>query len=146
MEVVKAVSRILNYQIAIVERRGGSIEQCVGDCVLAYWKPGDLEKLAVNAYETACQLVAEKPSFPNLTFYLRIHFVAGEIAGAHFGSHASRQFQVVGHARDLANKLPKVGGSADYVATNLATFETLPVKFRGKLVANDRDLFTQRFG
>jgi hypothetical protein len=83
--LVDALAGILEYQSAIIEAHGGFIEQFVGDCVVAYWEPGDPAPTANSAYAAAKKILRGKVDIAGLEFRLRVNFSLADMAGAFFG-------------------------------------------------------------
>ncbi len=134
-ELIAALGKILGYQQALIENSGGSIDQFVGDCVLAYWRPAPENHSVARAVATAAQIIREKPHVPGLEFNVRINFAQDELTGAYFGPKSAQRFQVVGRARDQLSDLPRLGGPVDYAIISKETFEALPPQDRARFVA-----------
>ena len=133
--LIESLSRILGYQSAVIEKHGGHIEQFVGDCIVAYWRPSDPTNLATCARHAAEELIRGKMKVQDLVYSLRIGFAVAELAGAYFGPVSRERFQVIGKARDRANHLPRFLVANDFIVTDAQTWVAMPVATRTGFVA-----------
>ena len=141
-KLIDAVASILGYQLAIIESCGGTIEQFVGDCVLAYWRPADLPTLLASVRDAGTRIILEKVTIPDLDFRLRVNFCAAEMAGAFFGPDSGRRFQVVGRARDRTNALPRFSPGIDCIFTDADTVAAMPADTRSAFVPLSPTVFS----
>lgn len=123
-------SRILDYQQRIIAEAGGIIEQFVGDCVVAYWPPADLQHIIRQVDGAVQRIVREKVVIPDLEYRLAIRFSASDIAGAFFGPATAFRFQVVGRARSRTEALPGPVMGEGCVFTDPDTVELMPEEIR----------------
>jgi class 3 adenylate cyclase len=144
--LVDALAGILEYQSAIIESHGGIIEQFVGDCVVAYWEPGDPTPTANSAYEAAKKILRGKSDIAGVEFRLRVNFSLADMAGAFFGPASGRRFQVIGKARDRANGLPRFSPGADCIFTDAETMAQLPDPARAELTPFGPKVYSLRIG
>jgi adenylate cyclase len=106
-DLVVVVNAHLQHVSAIIVKHGGVIHQYIGDAVMAYWLESEAaENHAQLAVRAARELLAHPcpdnlPGGMRLTLDLSIG--TGEMVGTHFGP--IRQFQIVGAAYSVANRL-----------------------------------------
>lgn len=144
-QLVDALARILGYQLAIIEAQGGVVEQFVGDCVIAYWRPADSKAMLDSVHTATTRVIREKVKIPNLDFRLRVGFCASDMAGAHFGPESARRFQVVGRARDRANALPRFSPGSDCIFTDADTIAAMSADARAAFTAFSPTVFSLKF-
>lgn len=125
--LVEALATILDYQQRIIGESGGIVEQFVGDCVIAYWTPDDLENVLPRVSQAAGRIIREKPPVARLGYRLAVHFCAADLVGAFFGPANASRFQIMGQARSRAESLPRSIPGQDCVLTDPDTVASMPL-------------------
>jgi class 3 adenylate cyclase len=142
-KLIDMLKLLLDHELRIVEAEGGTIEQFVGDAVIAYWLPSNTGKLALAVSRVATRLVREKIPIPDLTYRLRVQFAIGELAGAYFGPAHAQRFQVIGKARERAKAVSSFTPGKDCILTDAATFLLLPDTARAAFSAVNESVYVQ---
>ena len=124
--LVSALADLLGYQQHIIEGADGTVEQFIGDCIVAFWAPSDLKVVLPRVTEAAQRIVSRKPPVDGLQYRISIRFSAAELIGAFFGPPTASRFQVIGRARSRAEALPRGTRGTDCVMTDGHTVEAMP--------------------
>jgi class 3 adenylate cyclase len=115
IEMLDLMRRHMDYSASIVEAHGGQVCQHAGSAIAAYW----LEKQegvhhAHRAFAAAQQMLSGLPGLLSqqrgAQYDIRVTLGTGELAGEFFGP--IKQFQVVGKARAVADRLDRAPASA----------------------------------
>jgi adenylate cyclase len=113
-ELAKVMSAHLEHVCSSIAKHGGTIYLYVGDAVIAYWLGGEGEAGHAKSAVRAARGLLAKPCHDDLPGGARIaldlSIGSGEMVGTHFGP--VRQFQIVGAAYSIANRLAR----AQYLA------------------------------
>lgn len=108
VRLVKILNDYLNFQKEVIQNHQGIILQYEGDCIQGFWHPARLNpnhaQMAFNASkEIISNLKTKIPKHKTWFPSIRISLGTGELAGNYFS--ALKRFQVLGPARNLAEKL-----------------------------------------
>lgn len=115
LDLVESVKRHQDCICAAIEARSGVVYQCVGGSVLAYWHPQlDAPKHAQLAFDAGCDILQSLPALMTiqqpLTYDLDIVLGTGEMLADEF--RPIRQFQIVGTAIAIADRISKTAGAS----------------------------------
>ncbi len=128
--LVEVLANLLDYQQRIIEESDGIVEQFVGDCVVAFWPPSDMNILLPRVNRAAQRIIREKPVIANLDYRIAIHYCASELARAFFGSSIAFRFQVIGRSRSRLDALPRSIPGQDCALTDADTVAAMSLELR----------------
>lgn len=110
IELVELMRRHLDYVLAVIGGHEGTVSDQVGDAVIAYWlETADGPTHADRAFMAGRHMLEGMPVLlqqQKLHYDLRVTIGTGELAGQEFGP--IRQFQVIGKARNLMDRIERV--------------------------------------
>lgn len=118
--IVAKMNRHLEHVLKTVRSHGGEVNQYVGSACVACWR--DIEsdgsgQHARRAYAVSQEIITSLSATPSRApgskFAVRIDLGSGELAGQTFGP--IKQFQVVGIARAIADRISRHGTSPDSI-------------------------------
>ena len=110
------MTRHLEHVLKTVRSHGGEVSQYVGSACIAYWRDIGEDGSGQHAHrayaasqEIITSLAASQNHAAGSKFSVRIDLGSGELAGQYFGP--IKQFQVVGIARAIAERISRHGRS-----------------------------------
>jgi len=133
-KVMLLLEEYLTAMISVIEGKGGTIGDCIGDCIMAFWNsPSDQPEHAQLAVDTAFAMKKKLGTWNQIwvkrglpKFRIQIGINTGEALSGNIGSPAKMKFGVVGdtvnHASRIEN-LNKFYGSSCLL--NESTYESI---------------------
>ena len=115
LAMLELMRRHQDFNCAVIQTHHGNVSQFIGSATVAYWlEEGPDSDHAARAFAAARQMLSGLPALLSqqggAQYDIRVTLGSGELAGQFFGP--IKQFQVVGQARAIADRLDRESASA----------------------------------
>ncbi len=108
-QVAELVNRYLNLCTQVISQHQGEVTKYIGDCVMAYFGPGQADNALRASLEILRQLQALRASAPPASalgvLYSGIGLAAGSVMEGNFGASLKVDYTVIGDAVNTASRL-----------------------------------------
>lgn len=114
LEMLDMMRRHQDFACRVIQSHHGEISQFIGSATVAYWLDGGEGENHAAAFAAAQHLLTGLPGLlaqqNGAQYDVRVTLGTGELAGQFFGP--IRQYQIVGMARAVADRLDRARASA----------------------------------
>ncbi|MFH0938771.1 MAG: adenylate/guanylate cyclase domain-containing protein [Planctomycetota bacterium] len=146
--VVTLLNRYFTVMQNIIFRRGGSIDKCAGDNIMAHWGVvGDMPDFTANAVTAAIEMqiamftfnrdeaLKNEISLPHTPLGHGIGVNTGMVCAGNIGSDRKIEFTVIGDAANLAARIESLAGRGQ-VLVGESTWEEIKTRALGIRMPN----------